>query len=150
MTPMYQSRWKENAAYNIASTVFLEPLSHQQIFCSIMKATARRRQEAEDGLVCDEVLLIHSNDEWMDCDLFFHWNLLLTQPVSIHSCHKKCNKAYHLHTLNFYLQNKHVGTDHFWKECWQKKQLQFIWCHHVCITAKSNLNHIKWNVIFTL
>lgn len=25
--------------------------------------TARRRQEAEDSLVCDEVLLIHSNDK---------------------------------------------------------------------------------------
>ncbi len=47
--------------------------------------TPRRRQEAEDSLVCDEVLLIHSNDEWMDCDLFFNWNLLLTQPVSTHS-----------------------------------------------------------------
>lgn len=37
----------------------------------------------KDILVCDEGLLIHSNDEWMACDLLFNWNLLLTQPVSI-------------------------------------------------------------------
>lgn len=42
-------------------------------------------REAEDILVCDEVLLIHSNDEWMAYDLFCNWNLLLTQPVSMHS-----------------------------------------------------------------
>lgn len=32
----------------------------------------------------------------------------------------------------------------------EEKQLQFIWCHHVCVTAERNLNHMKQHVIFTL
>lgn len=39
-----------------------ELISHQQILQG-HELMARRRQEAEDIFVCDEGLLIHSNDE---------------------------------------------------------------------------------------
>lgn len=72
----------ENAASWCRERIQFQPLSRQQIL-QRHELTARKRQEAEDISVCDEGLLIHSNDEWMACDLLLNWNLLPTQPVSI-------------------------------------------------------------------
>ena len=75
---------------------------------------ARRRQEAEDSLVCDKVLLIHSNDEWMDRVI---WSLTeiclwLSQCLSTVSLtFLKERKAFQFQFWTCKI--KHVGTNYF-------------------------------------